>query len=57
MVNIVRSRPVKVGRSRLMRCLGCAHRWGSIELTHDFVRDRLLRGDDEALRLLYRLVE
>lgn len=55
-VNVRRSRPAKVGRVRVHECLNCAHRWTSIEMTAEFLKDRLLRGDDEALRDLMRVV-
>jgi transcriptional regulator NrdR family protein len=56
MVGVRRSRPVKIGRSRLMECQDCHHRWTTLEMAADFIRDKILRSDDEALRALDRLV-
>jgi transcriptional regulator NrdR family protein len=56
-VYVRRSRPVKVGRIRVMVCGNCKHRWSSVEMTSDFIRDSVLRGDGEALRDLLRIVE
>ena len=56
MVNVRRSRPAKVGRVRVHECLDCLHRWTTVEMSAEFLKDRLLRGDDEALRDLMRVV-
>jgi transcriptional regulator NrdR family protein len=56
MVGVIRSRPVKVGRSRLLSCGNCNHRWGTVEMTAAFIREKILRSDDEALRALDRIV-
>lgn len=56
MVNVKRSRPVTAGRARLMVCLDCGHKWTSLEMTSDFIRDKVLRSDHEALRALDRFV-
>lgn len=54
MVNVMRSRPCALGRFRAMVCLNCGHRWTSVEMTADFIRDKVLRSDHEALRALDR---
>lgn len=56
MVNVMRSRPVALGRARAMVCLHCGNRWTSLEMTADFIRDKVLRSDREALRALDRFV-
>jgi hypothetical protein len=39
-----------------MKCLDCHYQWSSIELTYDWVRDKLMRGSFEAMQKLQRIV-